>query len=190
LTREAIDDCAIGLRYAIDTLDEPYGLGDRGIRATGEGAEIIALLDPLVDYWDINVGTINWGEDAGPSRFFATNHEAAYGRMAKSIATKPVVSVGRFTDPDVMAEAVRSCQCDFIGAARPSIADPFSSRRRSPRGEATRSASASAATSASHAGKSGRSRSGARRTRPPAKSTGAAGIRSGSPGPRTPRATC
>ena len=124
-TREAIDDCAIGLRFSIDTLDEPFGLGDRGIRAAEEGAAIIALLDPLVDYWDVNIGTINWGEDAGPSRFFATNHEAEYGRIAKSVATKPVVSVGRFTDPDVMAEAIRSGQCDFIGAARPSIADPF-----------------------------------------------------------------
>ncbi len=124
-TREAIDDCAIGLRFSIDTLDEPFGLGDRGIRAADEGAAIIALLDPLVDYWDVNIGTINWGEDAGASRFFATNHEAEYGRIAKSVSTKPVVSVGRFTDPDLMADAIRTGQCDFIGAARPSIADPF-----------------------------------------------------------------
>jgi dimethylamine/trimethylamine dehydrogenase len=124
-TREAIDDCAIGLRFAIDTLDEPFGLGDRGIRAAEDGVAIVAALDPLVDFWDVNVGTINWGEDAGPSRFFATNHEADYARLAKSAATKPVVSVGRFTDADVMAEAIRSGQCDFIGAARPSIADPF-----------------------------------------------------------------
>ncbi|MDX6377814.1 MAG: dimethylamine/trimethylamine dehydrogenase [Gaiellaceae bacterium] len=128
-TREAIDDCAIGLRFAIDTLEEPFGLGDGGIRAAEDGIAIVAALDPLVDFWDVNIGTIDWGEDAGASRFFATNHEAAYARLAKSAATKPVVSVGRFTDPDVMAEAIRSGQCDFIGAARPSIADPFLPRK-------------------------------------------------------------
>jgi dimethylamine/trimethylamine dehydrogenase len=124
-TREAIDDCAIGLRFSIDTLDAPYGFGEQGIRAAEEGAAIVRELDPLVDFWDVNIGTINWGEDAGPSRFFATNHEAEYTRHAKAAATKPVVNVGRFTDPDLMAEVIRSGQCDFIGAARPSIADPF-----------------------------------------------------------------
>ena len=78
-----------------------------------------------MDYWDVNIGTINWGEDAGPSRFFPTNHEEPYTRHAKNAATKPVVNVGRFTDPDVMAAAIRTGQCDFIGGARPSIADPF-----------------------------------------------------------------
>ncbi len=124
-TREAIDDCAIGLRFSIDTLDEPFGLGERGIRAREEGLAVIAALDPLVDFWDVNVGTIDWGEDAGPSRFFATNHEAPLAGLAKTVATKPVVNVGRFTDPDLMARIVREGQCDFIGAARPSIADPF-----------------------------------------------------------------
>ena len=65
------------------------------------------------------------GEDAGASRFFETNHEAPYTRIAKEVATKPVINVGRFTDPDVMVEVIRSGQADIIGAARPSIADPF-----------------------------------------------------------------
>jgi dimethylamine/trimethylamine dehydrogenase len=123
--REEIDDCAIGMRFAVDTLDEPYGYGDNGVRADGEGLEFIAAFDEYVDYWDINVGTLNWGEDAGSSRFFPTNHEAQYTRNVKTVATKPVVNVGRFTDPDVMVEVITSGQCDIIGAARPSIADPF-----------------------------------------------------------------
>ena len=81
--REEIDDCAIGMRFAIDTLDEPYGYGRTGVRAEGEGIQFIAALDELVDYWDINIGTLNWGEDAGSSRFFETNHEAQYTRIAK-----------------------------------------------------------------------------------------------------------
>ena len=45
--------------------------------------------------------------------------------FVKSITTKPVVTVGRFTSPDTMASQVRRGVVDFIGAARPSIADPF-----------------------------------------------------------------
>ena len=127
--REEIDDCAIGCRFAIDTLEEPYGHGDLGIRHDGEGAGFIEALDDLVDYWDLNIGTLNWGEDAGSSRFFDMNHQAAYTRIAKTVSKKPCVNVGRFTDPDVMVDAINSGQCDIIGAARPSIADPFLPRK-------------------------------------------------------------
>jgi dimethylamine/trimethylamine dehydrogenase len=123
--RDEIDDCAIGCRFAIDTLDEPYGFGEGGIRANEEGVQFIAALDELVDYWDINIGTMNFGEDAASSRFFKTNHEAEYARLAKTATQKPVVNVGRFTDPDVMIDVITSGQCDVIGAARPSISDPF-----------------------------------------------------------------
>jgi dimethylamine/trimethylamine dehydrogenase len=122
---EEIDDCAIGIRFAIDTLEEPHGYGDAGVRASGEGKDFIAALDHLVDYWDINIGMLEWGEDAGSSRFFDTNHQAEYSRWAKQVSEKPVVNVGRFTDPDVMVGVIGSGQCDIIGAARPSIADPF-----------------------------------------------------------------
>jgi hypothetical protein len=43
----------------------------------------------------------------------------------KSVTDKPVVTVGRFTSPDTMAGQVRRGITDLIGAARPSIADPF-----------------------------------------------------------------
>jgi dimethylamine/trimethylamine dehydrogenase len=125
MVREEIDDCAIGIRFPIDTLDDPYGYGDLGVRADGEGKAFIAALDDLVDYWDLNVGTLNWGEDAGSSRFFDINHQAKYTRVAKEVSKKPCINVGRFTDPDVMLEAITSGQCDIIGAARPSISDPF-----------------------------------------------------------------
>ncbi|MDE0752860.1 MAG: FAD-dependent oxidoreductase [Planktomarina sp.] len=125
MMREEIDDCAIGIRFPIDTLDEPFGYGDLGVRAQGEGMQFIELLDDLVDYWDINIGTLNWGEDAGSSRFFETNHQEQYTKYAKQVSKKPVINVGRFTDPDTMVNAINSGQCDIIGMARPSIADPF-----------------------------------------------------------------
>ncbi|MBI3163529.1 MAG: FAD-dependent oxidoreductase, partial [Chloroflexi bacterium] len=39
--------------------------------------------------------------------------------------TKPVVGVGRYTSPDSMVSAIERGIMDMIGAARPSIADPF-----------------------------------------------------------------
>jgi dimethylamine/trimethylamine dehydrogenase len=120
------DECAVIMRFGIDTLDPPHGLGDLGVRAAEDGAGFIELADHLVDMWDIHVGySPQWGEDAGPSRTHPENHEAAAAAMAKQHATKPVSNVGRFTDPDTMAAIVRNGQCDIIGAARPSIADPF-----------------------------------------------------------------
>ena len=43
----------------------------------------------------------------------------------REATAKPIVGVSRLTDPDLMAEIVRSGAWDLIGAARPSIADPF-----------------------------------------------------------------
>jgi dimethylamine/trimethylamine dehydrogenase len=41
------------------------------------------------------------------------------------VTTKPVVGVGWFTSPDTMVSQIRRGVLDMIGAARPSIADPF-----------------------------------------------------------------
>ena len=46
-------------------------------------------------------------------------------RGLKALTSKPVVGVGRFTSPDTMVRMIRDGVLDFIGAARPSIADPF-----------------------------------------------------------------
>ena len=48
---------------------------------------------------------------------------------AKTLTDRPVVAVGRYTSPDTMAQALRTGQQDLIGAARPSIADPFLPRK-------------------------------------------------------------
>ena len=47
----------------------------------------------------------------------------------KSSRSKPVVGVGRFTSPDTMVAQIRRGVLDLIGAARPSIADPFLPRK-------------------------------------------------------------
>ena len=125
--REAVgDDCSIASRLAIDTLQggkTGYQVGDDGIR-------FVEYVDHLVDLWDLTIGSTSgnqWGHDAGPSRFLPENHEASYtGRIRMANHTdKPVVGVGRFTNPDTMVEMVKARQLDFIGAARPSISDPY-----------------------------------------------------------------
>jgi len=122
--REAVgDDCAIASRFAVDHL-----MGPVSIEAQKDGARFVEYADDLVDLWDFTVGDIaEWGQNAGPSRFFEENHEKPYSGTIKpgNHTNKPVVGVGRVTNPDTMVAIVRSGQFDLIGAARPSISDPF-----------------------------------------------------------------
>ncbi len=126
--RQAADGAAaIANRFSIDQLSGP-----QGIEAADEGLAFVELVTRrgLVDLWDVNVSSLQeWGEDAGPSRFYKSNHQVPWTRDVRKVAKVPVVNVGRFTDPDEMVRALRSGQCDIIGCARPSIADPFLPRK-------------------------------------------------------------
>jgi dimethylamine/trimethylamine dehydrogenase len=67
----------------------------------------------------------DYDEEMGSSRFVdegALEDRVAYVRK---LTGKPVVSVGRFTSPDTMLGQLKRGVVDLIGAARPSIADPF-----------------------------------------------------------------
>ena len=81
------------------------------------------MLAELPDLWDININ--NYYQEMGVSRFFKEGSLEEYMSFVKSVTTKPVVTVGRFTSPETMTSQVRRGIVDFIGAARPSIADPF-----------------------------------------------------------------
>ncbi len=124
LVRDAVGaDCAIAVRHQLD------GLGPAGVELR-EALAFVELADPLVDLWDVNIGSIaEWGGDSGPSRFFAEGYQLEWARHVRDHTSKPIVGVGRFTSPDLMAETVRSRALDLIGAARPSIADPFLPRK-------------------------------------------------------------
>ena len=118
-TKEAVGDtCAVPVRICIDEL-----IGAGGICASEEGKDVVEMLSGHADLWDVTVG--DWSDDSLPSRF---GPEAAYeGLVAhvKKVTGKPVVGVGRFTSPDTMVAQVRRGVLDLVGAARPSIADPF-----------------------------------------------------------------
>ena len=88
--------------------------------------EFVRLADDFVDLWDVNIGTLtSWSHDSGPSRFFPEGHQVEITGRVREATAKPIAGVSRLTNPDRMAEIVRSGVWDLIGGARPSIADPF-----------------------------------------------------------------
>jgi dimethylamine/trimethylamine dehydrogenase len=118
-TKEAVGaNCAVAVRFAVDEMR-----GGDGINAESEGREVVAMLAELPDLWDVNVS--DWPNDSQTSRFAAEGYQEAFVRFVKTVTTKPVVGVGRFTSPDTMVSQIRRGVLDMIGAARPSIADPF-----------------------------------------------------------------
>jgi dimethylamine/trimethylamine dehydrogenase len=115
------DTCGITLRLSLDET-----IGDLGF-SNSEVRDLIEMHSDVPDLWDLAHGT--WADCSGPSRF---KEEAAQQELVsgiKLLTPKPVVGVGRFTSPDVMAKQVNSGILDFIGCARPSIADPFIPRK-------------------------------------------------------------
>jgi dimethylamine/trimethylamine dehydrogenase len=96
---------------------------DGGVPQVEEQKEMLSILAELPDLWDLNVSDYSF--EMGSSRFVKEASLENYVSYVKSITSKPVVSVGRFTSPDTMVAQVKSGIVDLIGAARPSIADPF-----------------------------------------------------------------
>ncbi|UWR21999.1 FAD-dependent oxidoreductase [Sulfitobacter sp. S190] len=116
--RDAVGD-SVGITLRV-SLDET--IGDLGF-SNAEVREFVDMNRNLPDLWDLAQGT--WEECSGPSRF---KEEAAQHALVSGIhelTDRPIVGVGRFTSPDVMARMIKSGTLDFIGCARPSIADPF-----------------------------------------------------------------
>lgn len=120
-TKEAVgDQLAVAVRFSAETNG---GSGGDGHPVPGETEDIFGLLGELPDLWDINVG--DYSLEMGLSRFVQEGSLEPYVTAIKSMTSKPVVSVGRFTSPDTMVGQIRRGVLDLIGAARPSIADPF-----------------------------------------------------------------
>ncbi|NQV44022.1 MAG: NAD(P)-binding protein [Rhodospirillales bacterium] len=114
---EVGDTCGIVCRISMDELIGPAGIHKE------EAEEMIVLLDHLPDMWDLTLS--GWQNDSQTSRFSSEAFQEPYVLDVKKLSNKPVVGVGRFTSPDTMARQVRQGILDMIGAARPSIADPF-----------------------------------------------------------------
>src|SRR6185312_3126920 len=66
-----------------------------------------------------------WEDDSLPSRFGYEAWTEEHFRGIKQLTSKPLVGIGWLTSPHTMVRLVQSGVVDLIGAARPSIADPF-----------------------------------------------------------------
>jgi dimethylamine/trimethylamine dehydrogenase len=126
--RDAIGgDCAIATRIAVHgDSGVPGAEGLPGIHVD-EMLALVKMADDLVDLWDVTVGS--WPEDSGTSRYFPEGHERPWAHQVREATSKPVVAVGRYSSPDLMAEVIRSGAVDLIGSARQAIADPFLPRK-------------------------------------------------------------
>jgi dimethylamine/trimethylamine dehydrogenase len=116
--RAAVGDrCIVAVRIAAEAMS-PYGV------SMGDTLGFVRLADDLVDLWDVNVG-FRWGPDSAPSRLAPEGYQLEWTGKVRGATAKPIVGVGRLTNPDRMAEIIGSGVWDLIGAARPSIADPY-----------------------------------------------------------------
>jgi len=125
LLREVLEDTGevAGGRVAVACrISVAEGLGGADL-ARGDIEEILGELGELPDLWDFALGT--WEADSNTSRFGPEGEQEQHVVGLKRLTSKPVVGVGRFTSPDLMVRQVKSGVLDLIGAARPSIADPF-----------------------------------------------------------------
>jgi dimethylamine/trimethylamine dehydrogenase len=129
LLREVLEDTielgggriAVACRLCVD---ERIGAG--GLERA-ETEELLGMIGELPDVWDFMVG--DWDFDSSTTRFAEEGYQERYVRGLKQLTSKPVVGVGMFTSADTMVRMVRSGVLDMIGAARPSIADPFLPRK-------------------------------------------------------------
>jgi dimethylamine/trimethylamine dehydrogenase len=110
--------CAVALRISLEELR-----GRPGVSAVSEAHEVVGLLADLPDLWDVKMDSSP--TDCAPSRFAPEGSHEPIIEFVKRVTRKPVVGVGRFTSPDVMASQIKRGILDLIGGARPSIADPF-----------------------------------------------------------------
>ena len=121
-TRDAVGHrCGVVVRLAVEELTGPLGV------TVAEAREVVHMFADWPDLWDVNIGP--WHNDSMTSRFAKEGSQEPFTHWVKQVTTKPVVGVGRFTSPDTMVDQVRRGIMDLIGAARPSIADPWLPRK-------------------------------------------------------------
>ena len=117
---ETKGELAISIRLSLHE-SGPNGFSNAELR------EFIATHPDLPDIWDLAHGT--WEQCSATSRFQPEAAQEQLVKGIKSLTSKPIVGVGRFTSPDEMVRQIRTGTLDFIGAARPSIADPYLPRK-------------------------------------------------------------
>lgn len=117
--KEAVGNtCAVAVRFSTDDL-----LNRPSDNYETEAHAVIAAIADLPDLFDVK--SSSWNRETATARFSEEAAQEPINSFVKPLTDKPVVGVGRFTSPDTMVSQVKRGVLDFIGAARPSIADPF-----------------------------------------------------------------
>ena len=123
VTKEAVgQSCGVALRVSLEELR-----GRPGTHDESEAHELVAMLADVPDLWDVKMDSSP--TDCGASRFSPEGSHERIVDFVRKRTKRPVVGVGRFTSPDAMVSQIRRGVLDLIGAARPSIADPFLPRK-------------------------------------------------------------
>ncbi|WP_413871745.1 FAD-dependent oxidoreductase [Albidovulum sp.] len=110
--------CAVALRISLQELRARPSAA-----APSEAHEVIGYLRDAPDLFDVKMDYST--TDCAASRYTPESSHEPVVDFVKSLTDRPVVGVGRFTSPDTMVSMIRRGVLDFIGGARPSIADPF-----------------------------------------------------------------
>ena len=112
------DRAAIAVRMSTDEL-----LSFKSESSESEAHEFFEINGEYPDLWDIKMSS--WFKECPSGRFAESGHMEPYNSFVKKLTSKPVVGVGWFTSPGIMARLINDGILDFVGAARASIADPF-----------------------------------------------------------------
>ena len=126
------DDYPVSLRYSIKSFIKDWRSGglpgeefvEMG-RDIPEGIEAAKMLEAAgYDVFNGDVGSYDSWYWSHPPMYQVKGLYLPYNKILKEILQVPVITAGRLDNPDLAVEAITSGATDFIGLARPLLADP------------------------------------------------------------------
>lgn len=126
-------DFPVIMRYSSKSFMKDFGMGalpgeefEEMGRDLKEGMVIAKMLeDAGYDGLDADVGCYDSWYWNHPPMYFEDGLYLPFNRELKKHVTIPVLTAGRMDDPKVALEAVRTHATDFVGLARPLLADAY-----------------------------------------------------------------
>ena len=125
-------DYPVSLRYSIKSFIKDWrsgGLPGEDFVEMGrdipEGIEAAKLLEAAgYDAFNGDVGSYDSWYWSHPPMYQDKGLYLPYNRILKEVLKVPVITAGRMDNPDLAAAAIVSGKTDFVGLARPLLADP------------------------------------------------------------------
>ncbi|WP_237153539.1 oxidoreductase [Oryzibacter oryziterrae] len=122
----------VSLRYSIKSFIKDWlqgGLPGEDFVEMGrdipEGIEAAKILEAAgYDAFNGDVGSYDSWYWSHPPMYQSKGLYLPYNKILKDILKVPVITAGRMDNPDLAADAIVSRQTDFVGLARPLLADP------------------------------------------------------------------